>query len=329
MVFHRNTTVSVVLTSTALVLSGCQFFLHSGYDLRLIASILCLVAYTAAGSEMPKYSSSFQIFGIFFSMLALGVSLDHNLPFVPFISISLMFSFLMHRKFFRTIFSESDFYMMDMVVVIASFSVYVFGNVYNNLGWKGWVLPLYPLSFNAYMTISDFIFTAKSLKHIKDKKLNIEVGKTAPLFSLPDKDGNIFHLADFKGKQHVLLVFIRNDWCPSCRIKLRTYDNHRHKFNEKNIQLLTISPPEKQDKNIHATLGIQMKILYDTQQEVCKKYGVQLPAEVVGGANSPGMPLPASFLVDVNGIVRYTSRPDRIGEFLDPTTIFPVLESLN
>ena len=41
-----------------------------------------------------------------------------------------------------------------------------------------------------------------------------------------------------------------------------------------------------------------------------------------------GIPLPASFLVDKNGIVRYTSRPDRVGEFLDPSKIFPVLEKL-
>jgi hypothetical protein len=41
-----------------------------------------------------------------------------------------------------------------------------------------------------------------------------------------------------------------------------------------------------------------------------------------------GIPLPASFLLDKDGVVRYVSRPDRIGEFLDPTLIFGVLDQL-
>lgn len=69
-------------------------------------------------------------------------------------------------------------------------------------------------------------------------------------------------------------------------------------------------------------------MLYDEKMEVCQRYGVQLPVETVG-EKRVGMPLPASFLVDRNGIVRYTSRFDRINEFLDPATIFPVLEKLN
>lgn len=33
--------------------------------------------------------------------------------------------------------------------------------------------------------------------------------KTAPDFSLPDFDGNLVHLADYKGQKNVVLVFLR------------------------------------------------------------------------------------------------------------------------
>lgn len=42
-----------------------------------------------------------------------------------------------------------------------------------------------------------------------------------------------------------------------------------------------------------------------------------------------GIILPASFLLDKQGILRYLSRPDNEGEFLSPALIFPIVESLS
>ena len=81
-------------------------------------------------------------------------------------------------------------------------------------------------------------------------------------------------------------------------------------------------------------LGLDFKVLSDEGQIIAQTYGCRLeddenlhPVKESHKYNA-GIPLPASFLVDKNGIVRYTSRPDRVGEFLDPAKIFPVLEKL-
>lgn len=329
MAFHRNTVIAVSLSIVSLTLDGLQFYLQTPYPLRIAASALAVLAYFASFFDLRKFSSNFQLFSLFLSIITLGISTDQRFPAFPFITLAMFLSFLSFRKFFRKWFSESTMYWMDPLMIAASFGAYAFGNLVNEPGWAGWVFPVFPLVFNAYLAFMDFFFTLTSLKFVSGKKRSVETGKPAPSFSLPDKDGKIFRLDDFRDKRHVLIVFIRNDWCPSCRIKLRTYDRHRHLFNEKNIQILAISPAGRMDNDIHASLGIQMSILYDEGQDVCRNYGVQLPVEIVGKDNAPGMPLPASFLIDKKGIVRYTSRPDRIGEFLDPATIFPVLESLN
>ncbi|MBI3501029.1 MAG: redoxin domain-containing protein [Bacteroidetes bacterium] len=331
MAFHRNTTISVVLSAASLGLSAYVYFTAPAFDFRLIASIASLLAFGATMSEFEKYASKYQLLGIFLSMLTLGISLDHRLPAIPFITIAMLLAYGSFKKYFRKWFSESDFLWLDPVLVIASIACYAYGNIHYGCGWKGWALPALPLIVNAVFATKDFIFTSGSLKYMKGKKQNVEVGKNAPNFSLPDKDGNTISLIDYKDKQHVLLIFIRNDWCPSCRIKLRTYEQHRHKFNEKNVQLLTVSPSVKDavDKDMTTNLGININVIYDEKQEVAKSFGVQLPTDVVGEKYNPRLPLPASFLIDKNGIVRYTSKPDRIGEFLDPTTIFPVLEKLN
>ena len=77
-------------------------------------------------------------------------------------------------------------------------------------------------------------------------------------------------------------------------------------------------------------LGLEFKVLADEKQRTAMKYGVQLDEYDNDFADTyeEGIPLPASFLVDINGIVRYVSRPDRVGEFLNPGKIFPILEQL-
>ena len=41
------------------------------------------------------------------------------------------------------------------------------------------------------------------------------------------------------------------------------------------------------------------------------------------------IPLPASFLIDKTGIIRYYSHPAKIGEVIKLNDIFPVLETLD
>lgn len=78
-------------------------------------------------------------------------------------------------------------------------------------------------------------------------------------------------------------------------------------------------------------LGLDFKVLSDEGQRIAMKYGVQLDKYDNDFAEKyeEGIPLPASFLVDKKSVVQYVSRPDKVGEFLDPRTIFPIVEQLN
>jgi peroxiredoxin len=71
-------------------------------------------------------------------------------------------------------------------------------------------------------------------------------------------------------------------------------------------------------------------MLSDDAQAISGKYGViyDNPVMEMSINYAEGIPLPASFLVDIDGVVRYVSRPDRVGEFLDPSLIFSVLDQL-
>ena len=94
--------------------------------------------------------------------------------------------------------------------------------------------------------------------------------------------------------------------------------------------LFAIGPdPVGVNKEMASRLGIEYKVLSDEGQKTAMTYSVQLPSSLIGEKYNPGIPLPASFLINKNGIVCYCSRSDKIGEVLDPASIVPVLESLN
>src|ERR1051325_1559458 len=279
MAFHRNTTISVILSTFSFGLSAYQYFIHPaaiapGIDFRLVASVVALLAWFAVMSEFIKHASFFQLSGTFLSMLALGISVDHAPPFIPFFSIAMVLMNTLNYPYLRKWFSETDGLWIRPFLVMGSLGCYVFSNLHYDFGWRGWALPAIPLIMFSKIHLSNFMFGIGTLKYLKGKKQNIEIGKAAPHFSLPDKEGNTVSLSDYKDKQHVLLVFIRNDWCPSCRIKLRTYEQHREQFNSKNVQLLTISPSDRDaDKDMTANLGIKFNVLYDITQETAKNYG--------------------------------------------------------
>ena len=53
------------------------------------------------------------------------------------------------------------------------------------------------------------------------RDLRVKVGDTAPLFSLPDANGNAVALADLLQQGKVVLTFYRGVWCPYCNLELR------------------------------------------------------------------------------------------------------------
>ncbi len=147
----------------------------------------------------------------------------------------------------------------------------------------------------------------------------------------PDQTGAMVRLSDYRGKHPVLLIFVRGDWCPGCHMMLRTYQKHHERFKARGVHVIGIGPDSVEvNRDMVRRIGVGYRLLSDSSQEVSQRYGVvyENPAIEAVVDYAEGIPLPASFLIDVNGIVRYVSRPDRIGEFLDPTLIFSVLDQL-
>jgi len=68
----------------------------------------------------------------------------------------------------------------------------------------------------------------------------IQEGKPAPAFTLPDQDGKLVSLADFEGKQAVLLYFYPKDDTPGCTKEACGFRDEEQAFEKLGVAVLGV-----------------------------------------------------------------------------------------
>lgn len=149
----------------------------------------------------------------------------------------------------------------------------------------------------------------------------MRVGEPAPDFLLPDTEGRVWRLADFRGKQDVVLIWVFADWCPVCHHEFSDLIAMREEFAREGVQVFTIECHDTFPARV--MVGKELEPHYWFSQTSFKKdytekiwwphlvdragavgaaYGVQPMAFVV---HSEWINRPATVIVDQAGIVRF------------------------
>ena len=296
---------------------------HYGFIL-----VLTTVQWVLNYQNFFKYSYNFEYVSLLISFLVNGFCMDYYADF-PIFTIATMLSvpaggFI--RNQFPFLIGQKNFWLENAFWFL-SLAVYLLAIYLNE--WK-WIYLAYFLPTFIFATVYTWIVrTLNETKGYKQLvKYGIEPGNKAIDFELPDQNGNLIRLKDFEGKTDVLLLFVRGDWCPGCHIMLRTYYKYRNKFKEKGIFFIAIGPdPMGVNKEMLERIGADFIILSDEGLKITRKYGVSADGKV-GVYETGGIPLPAAFIVDKQGIVRYNTRPESPGSFLRPDSILAVLDGL-
>ncbi|MDO9190970.1 MAG: peroxiredoxin, partial [Sulfurimicrobium sp.] len=101
-----------------------------------------------------------------------------------------------------------------------------------------------------------------------------EIGQPAPAFRLPDSDMEMLGLKDFKGK-NLILYFYPKDDTPGCTIQAIEFSELEEDLGHLDTEVLGIS---RDDCISHAAFrdkhGLSVRLLADTEGEMCEKYGV-------------------------------------------------------
>ena len=102
----------------------------------------------------------------------------------------------------------------------------------------------------------------------------LKKGDIAPNFTLPDKDGNMHSLSDFKGKK-IVIFFYPKDNTPGCTRQACSFGLNVPKFEEKDVKVIGIS---KDGKESHAKFiekyELPFLLLSDEEIKTIGDYGI-------------------------------------------------------
>jgi peroxiredoxin Q/BCP len=112
--------------------------------------------------------------------------------------------------------------------------------------------------------------------------LTLKDNDKAPEFTLPDQDGKVIKLKDYRGQYVVLYFYPRAD-TPGCTIESCEF-RHTHKKIEKvNAIVLGISPDTSKDqKKFEEKFSLPFTLLADADKTVCNLYGVMQEKNMYG-----------------------------------------------
>lgn len=129
---------------------------------------------------------------------------------------------------------------------------------------------------------------------------------------LQDVNGKSVDLAQFKGR--VVLVNFWASWCEPCRDEMPSLDHLQRRLRDKGFTVLGINIGEgtPRIKQFLKSVPVDFTILRDTDSAVLKAWRVRM--------------LPASFLLDKDGMLRYQMVGDADWDEAGPQA--PILELL-
>ncbi len=129
----------------------------------------------------------------------------------------------------------------------------------------------------------------------------LETGIKAPDFTLPDQNGEMRSLADYKG-QKVILYFYPRDNTPGCTKQACGFGELYPQFQEKGAVVLGVSKDSvASHKKFEEKFGLPFTLLSDTEKTVIEAYDVWKEKKMCGKV-SMGV-VRTTYLIDEDGII--------------------------
>lgn len=155
----------------------------------------------------------------------------------------------------------------------------------------------------------------------------IKVGDKVADFTLPNALDKPVTLYDELKKGPVVITWYRGGWCPICNLTLHELQEYLPEIQANGANLIAISP-ETPDESISFKEKNELKfeVLSDSKNKVAKQLGI------IDEKSSKGrhgeVPLPATIIVNKEGIVTYTFIPKNYRKRAEPEEIIVELKKL-
>ena len=119
-------------------------------------------------------------------------------------------------------------------------------------------------------------------------EVGVEIGKSAPNFTLTDLNGDSTKLSDYRGEK-IFLNFWAS-WCPPCRAEMPDLQKlHEENFDDFKIIAVNVGENKTTAAEFISENDLGFEVILDNDQEVSREY-------LVRG-------IPTSYFLDENGII--------------------------
>ena len=149
----------------------------------------------------------------------------------------------------------------------------------------------------------------------------LEVGTKAPDFKLPDQNGDIHSLSEYKG-QKVVLYFYPKDNTAGCTKQACSFGELYPQFRENGAVVLGVSKDSvASHKKFEEKYGLPFTLLSDTELTVIKAYDVWKEKKNYGKV-SMGV-VRTTYLIDEKGVI--VKAMDKVKAAENPTDMLNIL----
>ena len=149
----------------------------------------------------------------------------------------------------------------------------------------------------------------------------LNIGTMAPDFTLPDQNGELHSLSQYKG-QKVILYFYSKDNTSGCTKQACGFAELYPHFREKGAVILGVSKDSvASHKKFEEKYGLPFTLLSDVEKEVIQAYDVWKEKKNYGKV-SMGV-LRTTYLIDENGVI--TAGSDKVKAAENPAQMLELL----
>jgi len=173
----------------------------------------------------------------------------------------------------------------------------------------------------------------------------LKEGDKIPDFSLTNAKNEIVSSETLLSKGPIVINFYRGGWCPYCNLELRAFQEVFPEILKLGAQLVAISPnlPDKSLLSI-GKHSLTYEVLSDIGNKISRQFGLVftldaqlLPLYKQSGIDIPAfngdesyeLPIPATYVIDSNGIIKLAFVDADYTKRLDPHEVIETLRNLS
>ncbi|WP_299779649.1 peroxiredoxin-like family protein [uncultured Formosa sp.] len=173
----------------------------------------------------------------------------------------------------------------------------------------------------------------------------IKVGERAPKFKLPNARGKSVSLENLLENGPVVITFYRGNWCPYCNLQIRALQDILSEIHELGANLVAISPQVPDESLTKDEISkMDFGVLSDQDAKVAFQYGVAwevpeflaehmrvdrgLDLEKINNGNATMLPIPATFVLNRDGVVKWSFVDVDYRTRAEPSDIITALKHL-